>query len=431
MTNAGFDSDAGERFIRSRCSKATDVYIFDRAYAPSPASHNGWTDQGLGYTRESNYCLATDGNGVPVFIEPTYDIILDKRKIADLSGRLSGYGCGRTIMVLESDSGSADDLLSNIGSCFVIPARRKTPFVKNMMTQLVRRRTEQRAIRHFDGRTFTVYESEIAIVPRSTNRRIENRTEDNETPQYEIVMPDDQRFFSEPLESRLSAWACVSAGPASDDGRERMMNLLSGIEERLMSMDPFDAVDRLNDIAGEYGRYLDVKVVEGELQIKIRQKGVSAALNREGIFVLLSHGLRNWNDVMACYRCRELFQNSLGVMSTNLTPTTLPGNQLSLLDRMMVQFVALILWKTCEKRLMESGVDLPVSTVMQILDAVIAIGNGTEWEIPELDDRQRRMLSALNVMEPDRHLHAGIREYPQISGRADMDGEKPQDEDRT
>lgn len=396
-----------------RASRTKDAYVFDRAYTPPSKvdSEDWWLDQGSGIQMESNEYIVTDQDGVPILIEPTYNQRLTIPKMEEFRDRLLGNGCDRAIMVMESDSGTAENLMSFIGFDFAIPALKKTPFVKNMMSQIVKKKTDQKAQRNFEDRSFVAYDTDVAIVPRKVQRRIDSREEDNESPDYEMVISNDSRFFTVDQEDRLSAWACLEVGQGSDDSRERMSRKLADIESQLRMMDPYDALDRVRDVAGEFSRYLDVRVVEGELEVKVRQKGVSAALNREGIFVVLSHGLRNWGDMMSCIRCRSIYQHEVMVMRTNLISTRADGRQVPMMVSTTVQFVALILWSTCNKRLGEAGIEMPVSTVMQILDTMMAIGNGSTWSITEPNSRHRKMFEALRVPVPKESIPSSCYEY--------------------
>lgn len=353
-------------------------------------------------------------------MEPTYDIRLPRSRMMEIHRWMIDNGCPRCVVILESDSGHADNLSRCVDMDYAIPALRRTPFVKNMMSQVVKNRTDQSSIRHFDGKTYVAYDSEVAIVPRKIQRRIDSREEDNETPEFEIILPTDQRFFSVPLDLRISAWACLEYGSGSDDGRERMSRRLADIEDQLRSMDPYDAVDRVRDIAGEFSRYLDVRVVEGELEIKVRQKGVSAALNREGIFVVMSHGVRSWSDMMRCARCRGIFQKELNVMQTNLTTGTVNARTPSIMESMAVKFCALTLWSLCTKRLSESGIEMPVSTAMQILDTVMAIGDGSTWRISEVSPAHRRIYEALHVPLPGPSIPSAPYKYAPGMRTTDM-----------
>ena len=427
ICKVGDNPDNVESLFRLRTKRASKVAIFNRAFTPEPDTELGWIDRGTGISRESNYCIATDMDGVPVFFEPCYDCLLDVLTIRRLTERLIGFGAEDTVTILDRCSGKADKIASLVSDqiSFVVPAMKKTPVIKQILSQVVKKRTDPRSLRRYNGDNFIVFDSEIAIVPRKTPKKPDYPEEDDETVELELIDAADPRFKQMPMDERIVSWACQEIGGDSEDGRDVMNRRLSEIESRLMEMDPYEAVDNLREIAGEFSRFFDASVVEGELLLKIRQKAVTAALNREGIFVILSHGVKNWNVVMQCYECRNHYEQSLKVLRGNLTTGSLSEKNPPLINKMLVQFAAMILWCTAEKRLAESDVDLPVSTVMQLLDTVMATGDGTSWQITEITPRNRKMFEALHVPIPKTQVYSPPYDYEH--GRFDysrMNGNK-------
>ena len=424
----GDNPDNVESLFRLRTKRASKVAIFNRAYTPEPDTELGWIDRGTGISKESNYCIATDMDGVPVFFEPCYDLLLDVLTVRRLTERLIGFGAEDPVAILDRCSGRADNISCLVSDkiSFVVPAMKKTPVIKQVLSQVVKKRTDPRSLRRYNEDNFIVFDSEIAVVPRKTPKKPDYPEEDDETAELELIGASDPRFKLIPMDDRIVSWACQEIGGNSEDGREVMNQRLSEIENRLMDMDPYDAVDNLREIAGEFSRFFDASVIEGELLLKIRQKAVTAALNREGIFVILSHGVKNWNVVMQCYECRNHYEHSLKVLKGNLTAGTLSGKTPPLINRMLVQFAAMILWCTAEKRLAESDVELPVSTVMQLLDTVMATGDGTSWQITEITPRSRKMFEALRVPIPKTQVsslpydyEAGKFDFSRMNERSD------------
>lgn len=397
----GDDPNRVETLFRKRAGRVSSVALFGRAYIQKPESEFGWIDRGTGTSKESNYCIATDMDGIPVFFEPCYDVMLDSGSVDRLVNRLIGFGAEESVAILDSDSGDAESLsdLVSKGVDFVVPAKKKTPAIKQMLSEVVKKRKDPRSLRRFGEDNFIVYDTEMGIVSRKNRKRPEFPEDDIETADLELVSMTDLRLQDVPLNDRMVAWACLEIGDCSENNRDSMNEKLESISARLIDMDPYDAVDTLREIAGEYARFFDAKVVEGELELKIRQKAVTASLNREGIFVILSHGVRNWNSVMECYECRNRYENIMKILRTNLISGTL-GEPGGLVDTMLTRFVSLVLWCTAEKRLRESDIDLPVSTVMQLLDTVMATGDGTSWQITEVTPRSRRLFEALHVPIP-------------------------------
>lgn len=390
-----------ERLFKLRTHRADRVIVYSRAYTPTPASSTGWVDRGTGVSRESNYCIATDTDGIPVFFEPCYDINLDLSELRKMVDRIIGFGNYEPIVVLDPELGDADNLevLVKTYISFVVPARRKTPSVKQMLSQVVRKRADTRSVRRHGDSSYVVYDEELTVVPRKTARRPDSPEEDNETAELELVSSADPRFQHVPMDERIVAWACLDTGGSPGEAREAMRAHLERLEAKILELDPYEAADRLGDVAGEFSRFFDVRVEDGELEVKIRQKAVTASLNREGIFVLLSHGLKNWGGVMQCYDCRNRYGRLMEVLRSNLTVFRGSGDT-SLLPRMVVQFVASVLWCTAANRLAESDPDMTVPAAMRILDSVMVTGNGVDWQVTDVTPRCRRVMEALHVSPP-------------------------------
>ena len=134
--------------------------------------------------------------------------------------------------------------------------------------------------------------------------------------------------------------------------------------------------------------------------VKIRQKGVTAALNREGIFVVITYGLRNWNSTMSYYECvsklEKMSKVVMPALSAGVMGDVLPSEK----TRMIVQFCSLVLWRTMEKRIQESGERMTVRSALQSLDMIMSIGDGTKWQTTEVSPYSKHVLDILHISLP-------------------------------
>lgn len=62
--------------------------------------------------------------------------------------------------------------------------------------------------------------------------------------------------------------------------------------------------------------------------------------------------------------------------------------------------MALILWFTVMDYVREAKDRLPVQTVLQALDTMMAIGDGEKWRITEMTAKSRRLLDAMGIPHP-------------------------------
>ena len=104
------------------------------------------------------------------------------------------------------------------------------------------------------------------------------------------MLSDDPRFAGVPESMRMTAHACFDAKGAAEE-RDKMQKALKGIETKLRSMDPWAAMNGLKGIAGGYAKFFDLRVEDGKLVIVRKRNAISFAMNREGMFVMFSHGV--------------------------------------------------------------------------------------------------------------------------------------------
>ena len=292
-----------DKFFLLRMKRASDVAVYCHPFRSEWST--GCSECELDSCRQSFFSVATDMSGIPVYFEPCSEMDMNIHSIRALVDHVIKMGAVEPAVILDAGSSSAENLRYLIGSGigFLAPGGKKTPAIKQMLGQVVKKRGDPRALRRYNDRNYIVFDSEVAVCRRKVPKRPDSPEENNETDDLEIISMSDPRFSSIPFDEHMVAWACTENEGNTDRNREQMLSKLNEIESRLMEVDPYEALDNLKYIAGEYSKYFDLEVVEGDLVVKIRQKGVTAALNREGIFVVITYGLRNWNSTMSYYEC--------------------------------------------------------------------------------------------------------------------------------
>lgn len=272
--------------------------------------------------------------------------------------------------------------------------------MKSLMSDLIKVKDNPEKVMIHGDTVYSVIEAEVAIVPKGRPSDPDT-DETNDTYGYELVLSDDLRFAEVPDSMRMKAHACFDAKGAAEE-RDKMQKALKGIEAKLRRMDPWAAVNGLKNIAGGYAKYFDLKVEEGKLIINRKRNAVSFSMNREGMFVMFSHGVGSWEEMMTDYDCRTYVEQAFDVLKNDLDgdrwrtsdPQTARG-------RLLVKFVALILWFTVLDLTRDLKDRIPVQTVVQTLDTIMAIGDGTKWRITEMTAKSRRILDSLGVPHPE------------------------------
>jgi hypothetical protein len=266
------------------------------------------------------------------------------------------------------------------------------------MSSLIKERDDQERVRIHEGIVYAVMEAEVAIVPR--RRRGEEGEDSNDTTELELVLEDDPSFADVPAERRLAAFACYDASKAAED-RRRLQLALADIEKRLRTMEPWAAVREQRKVAGPYAKYLECRVEDDALVIERKRNALSFAVNREGMFVMLSHGVNDWEAMMSCYDCRTYVEQAFDALKNELDGNRWrTGDPKAARGRLFVKFVSLVLWCEVSRRLRSERDRTPVSATLQSLDNITAVGIGDNWRVTEVTRTNRGRLKALGLPEP-------------------------------
>lgn len=394
-----------EHLFELRTARAQGLLAYDITSVSTYSELDCWADWGHNRDHEKlkqmNIGLVTDGRGIPTMFELYPGPIADVSTMQRTVERIRSLGGRSSTLVMDRGFGSANNLrfLMESGTSFVIPGKRQTKCVKSLMSELIKVRDDPDRVMIHGDTVYSVIEAEVAVVPKI--KPTDPDPEDsNDTSDYELVLSDDPRFAEVPDGMRMKAYACFDAKGAADE-RDKMQKALKSIEARLRRMEPWAAMNGLKDIAGGYAKYFDLKV-EGEgLVINRRRNAISFSMNREGMFVMFSHGVGSWEEMMTDYDCRTYVEQAFDVLKNDLDgdrwrtadPQTARG-------RLLVKFVSLILWSTVLDLTRNLKDRMTVQTVIQTLDTIMAIGDGTRWRVTEMSAKSRRIMDILGVPHP-------------------------------
>lgn len=404
-----------EDLFERRLARAGGLLSYDLTSVSTHSSIGGWGEWGYNRDGESlkqmNIGLITDKKGVPAMFEMYPGSISDVSTLERTVDRVKEMGKGDCVMVMDHIFGSAGNLEYMIanGYSFVLPGKKGTRCVKSLISKLVKRRHDADLWKMHDGTAYTVLEAEVAIVPK---RRPSDEDEDsNDTREYELVLDDDERFRDVPEDMRMKAYACHDSKRSAEE-LNTLMAALHGIEQKLRKMDPYAAVNGLKKVAGGYAKYFDLSVRDGELNIERRNNAMSFVYNRGGTFVMFSNGLDSWDDMMACYDCRAYAEQAFDLLKNELDggrwrvsdPETARG-------RLIIKFVALILWCTVSAELRKEKKPEPVRTVLQSLDNILAVGSGDRWRVLEITKKNRTAMTSFGIGVPGKFVEISDRMY--------------------
>ena len=221
--------------------------------------------------------------------------------------RVLSLGADACTLVMGRGIGSAANLRNMIdaGLRFVIPTRKSTRSVKELLSQLVKVKDDPDSDRIHNGVVYAVIEADVAIVPKYER----NDDEEGDDAELEMVLVDDDRFHEVSEEQRMKAIAYFDAGKAAGD-RRRTQLALADIEKRLRSIDMWTAVREQKKIAGPYRKYIECRVDDDRPVIERKRNALSFAVDREDMLVILSYGVVDWETMMSCYDCRAFVEQA-------------------------------------------------------------------------------------------------------------------------
>jgi len=154
-------------------------------------------------------------------------------------------------------------------------------------------------------------------------------------------------------------------------------------------------------VAGPYAKYLECRVEGDALVIERKRNALSFAVNREGMFVMLSQGVNDWEAMMSCYDCRTYVEQAFDALKNELDGNRWrTGDPTAARGRLFVKFVSLILWCEASRRLRSERDRTPVSAALQSLDNIMAVGVGDSWRVTEVTKANRGRLKAFGLPEP-------------------------------
>ena len=139
---------------------------------------------------------------------------------------------------------------------------------------------------------------------------------------------------------------------------------------------------------------------------------------------MFSNGLDSWDDMMACYDCRAYVEQAFDALKNELDggkwrvsdPETARG-------RLVIKFVALILWCTITAELRKEKKPEPVRTVLQSLDNIITVGSKDRWRVLDITKKNRTVMSSFGIRVPDKLVEISDKMYIPKSVRREAFGD--------
>jgi len=404
-----------EDFFEKRLNRANGILAYDLTSASTHSDIGGWAEYGYNRDKESlkqmNIGLITDKHGIPAMFEIYPGSISDVSTLERTVERISDLCGNECTLVMDRIFGSTSNLKYMLDKklSFVLPGKKSTKCVKSLLSLLIKHQNDADLVRIHGDEVFTVIESDVAVVKKDNHSAGD---EDDDESEYELILPEDKRFADTPDSLKMRAYVCYNPKKAADD-MNSLYTSLNQIETKLKGINPQQAVMNWKRIAGPFAKYLDVSVRDGNIKIERKQNSLSYAMNRNGMFVMLSKGIDSWDDMMQCYDCRVYVEQAFDALKNELD-----GSRWRVTDirtakgRMIIKFVALIMWASISAQLREIKAREPVRTILQSMDNIMAVGyQGGHWRIVEMTKKNKKIMESFGVQIPKKFVTFEERQY--------------------
>jgi transposase len=394
-----------EELFERRMVRTKDVLSYDITSVSTYSNIRGWGEWGHNRDgerlKQMNIGLVTDKKGIPIMFETYPGSISDVKTLERTIDRITEAGADSCTIVLDRGFGSATNLKYMLDGdmAFVIPGKNATTCVKSLASSLIKAKGDQDLIKIHEGAVYSVLESYVAVVSRKQKCQ-DIEEESNDTYDLEIVTSDDEKFLLAPEKNRMKAFVCYNEKRGADENT-KLQIVLSEIEKKLKAMNPWDAVRNQKRVAGGYSKFIECRIENDELIIERKRNSISFSMNRAGVFVMFSSGVDDWEDMMSCYDCRTYVEQAFDVLKNELD-----GNRWRTCDpitakgRLLIKFIALILWCNISAIFRSEKKRVTVTSSLQSLDNIMAVGVGNTWRLSEISKKNKDMLKLLGLEEP-------------------------------
>lgn len=375
------------RFLRSWASSAEEAMVYDGSLIPLT---------GGAIAGKDDFCMAfvIDPDGIPIMYAVAPRESFENPQVERFISRMEFIGIRRCSFIFERRTGSPDRYRSMVrhGIRFISKDCSRYSCDDDLSECLQESGTESVS----RGKRYMVASREVAVVDDGSD----------------IVTHRDPRFQSVPDSERFRMWV-VKAEDSIKMDRARVERRTSVIERRLRSLGPEQALEQFQDTAGSLSRFFSIGVRDGCLELEVLRDELEAYLDQSPETVF-SNGYDTFDDASAAFDLRGRFDRVGEAMGEMLRLVRFEGEEGCAEGRDVVRFVSMILWCTMSSKLEAAGMHTPIPTVLERLDSIKAVGDGSDWKVMGVTPGDRMMFQALGIRVP-KTLHtprrAAVRDH--------------------
>ena len=375
------------RFLRSWASSAEEAMVYDGSLIPlTGGAVPGDDDLCMGFV--------IDPDGIPIMYAVAPRGSFENPQIDRFISRMEFIGIRRCNFIFERRTGSPERYRSMVrhGIRFISKDCSRYSCCGDVSEYL------QESGKEFvsRGKRYLVASREVAVVEDGSD----------------MVTHRDPRFQTVPDSERFRMWI-VKGEDAMRTDRARVERRISVIERRLRSLGPKQALEQFQETAGSLSRFFRIGVSDGCLDLEVRRDELEAYLDQSPETVY-SNGFDTWEEASDAFDLRGSFDRVGEAMGEMLRLVRFQGDEGCAEGRDVVRFVSMILWCTMSSKLEAAGMHTPIPTVLERLDSIKAVGDGSDWKVMGVTPGDRMIFQALGIRVP-KTLHtprrAAVRDH--------------------
>lgn len=343
--------------------------------------------------RQTKTGFATDMRGVPLMFRHYPGTISDIATVDGMVSDIERYGRRDTLFVFDRGfvSGANVKHLLNKKLSFTVPANISSKAIRTLLSRFVRTGDAKDMIH--DGHAYRVWETELGLAES-------DRTSVDGSKAYSFTVSGDSGHASM---GKLNAYVCFDSKKYSDEVQNHKI-MLDDLKRKASEIDCKDPVGRFRKLAGKAIKHFDVKADGKKVIVTEKQKSISFAENRAGVFVMLSSEDLDWRAAMTAYDARRLTEQAFDFSKSDDRRHRTPDKH-TMIGRSFIRFISLIMKCELCAEIRESGKkEVSVDQALGYLNTINCMSYGSSSALSEISKNCRNIFNLFNVDVPKEPL---------------------------
>jgi len=423
LTNSiGNDTGSMDEFFRRRITGSDGEFVFDLTSESTYSSKNTMAEWGRNKDhlkiKQINLGLVTDRMGRPLMFYLYPGSVADVTTVDRLIEDIKRYGKNDATLVMDRGFVSPKSVMHLLESKidFVMPMIvGDNPVVKALVTEMLSVIGNVDNIVVHGDKSYSVLSRQLGI-RRNRGANKDTRVTVWEDPDgYDLVSQEDVEFGSCDDYLDVHVFRDVEAAGIETSKLDVSLNNLM---KKLNGSRPRNPEKHIAAVAGKLANMLDYEMdAEKGLKLSIKQNAHTFAINRKGIFIMISPASshRTCEDILRCYECRDKVEDAFfedKVTGDGRTPGS--GDRKTVIGRTFIRMVSMIMTMEMINRISEIAKDKqirpenkprdiakrgPISLLDSLSNLEIIYGNGWK-QMTEVTKDNRLIFRMFDIGPP-------------------------------